>query len=53
MPSMRQDGILKRPSEVEMFAGTVRRLSGKLGLLTPVNDLLYESIKKIEEQYSI
>lgn len=51
MPSMRQDGVSKRPSEVEMFAGTVRRLSAELGLLTPVNDLLYDRIRKIEAQY--
>ena len=48
VPSMRQDGIAKRKSEVEMFAGTVKRLAGKYGIKTPVNDLLYDKIKGIE-----
>ena len=51
VPSMRQDGIARRPSEVEMFAGTVRRLAARHGLLVPVNDMLYEKIKKIEASY--
>lgn len=51
VPSMRQDGIAKRKSEVEMFAGTVKRLAKEYGVATPVNDLLYEKIKKIEEMY--
>ena len=51
VPSMRQDGIAKRKSEVEMFAGTVRRLAKEYGITTPVNDLLYDKIKKIEEAY--
>lgn len=51
MPSMRQDGVSKRLSEVEMFAGTVRRLSKEEGLATPVNDYLYERIKKMEAAY--
>ena len=52
MPSMRQDGISHRPSEVEMFAGTVGRMAKKHGLSTPVNDRLYERIKEMEAQYS-
>lgn len=51
VPSMRQDGIAKRKTEVEMFAGIVRKLAKKHGIATPVNDLLYEKIKKIEEAY--
>ena len=51
VPSMRQDGIVKRKTEVEMFAGIVRKLAKKHGIATPVNDLLYEKIKKIEEAY--
>lgn len=51
MPSMRQDGIAKRPSEVEMFAGTVRTLAAKHGIPVPVNDWLYEKIKKMEQTY--
>ncbi len=51
VPSMRQDGIAKRKTEVEMFAGIVRKLAKKHGIATPVNDLLYDKIKKIEEAY--
>lgn len=51
VPSMRQDGIAKRKSEVEMFAGTVRRLAGDYGIETPINDLLYDKIMEIERDY--
>lgn len=51
VPSMRQDGIAKRYSEVEMFAGTVKRLAAKKGISTPANDLLYDKIKEIELRY--
>lgn len=51
VPSMRQDGIAKRKSEVEMFAGTVKRLAKEYNIPTPVNDLLYDRIIKIEERY--
>ena len=51
VPSMRQDGIAKRKSEVEMFAGTVRRLAKQYSIATPVNDLLYDRIMAIEAEY--
>jgi len=51
MPSMRQDGIAKRPSEVELFAGTVIRKAEKYGLEVPVNKELYAMIKKLEAKY--
>lgn len=51
MPSMRQDGIARRHSEVEMFSGTVRRLAKKHGLKVPVNDMLYKRIKEMEAAY--
>ncbi|NNJ31453.1 ketopantoate reductase family protein [Lacrimispora defluvii] len=51
VPSMRQDGIAHRPSEVEMFSGTVRRLAAKHGLSVPVNDMLYKKIKDMESTY--
>ncbi|WP_333649458.1 ketopantoate reductase family protein [Lacrimispora sp.] len=50
-PSMRQDGIARRYSEVEMFAGTVRRMAAKHGLEVPVNDRLYGRIKEMEAAY--
>ena len=51
MPSMRQDGIEKRPSEVTFFAGTVLEKSQKYGLDTPVNASLYQTITEMEKDY--
>lgn len=51
MPSMAQDRISRRPSEVEMFAGTVIPLGEKHGIPTPVNRKLYEKILEIEKDY--
>ena len=51
MPSMRQDGLAKRPSEVEMFAGTVRALARKYDVLVPANDFLYGRVKEMEAAY--
>lgn len=51
VPSMRQDGIAKRYSEVEMFAGTVIRMAKEKGIKTPANELLYKKIKEIEAAY--
>ncbi|MFA7533053.1 MAG: 2-dehydropantoate 2-reductase, partial [Tissierellaceae bacterium] len=44
MPSMRQDGIAGRETEVEMFAGTVLRLGKKHDILTPINQEIYNKI---------
>ena len=52
MPSMRQDSLSHRPSEVEMFSGTVREMAKKHGLATPVNDRLYKRIREMESQYT-
>ena len=52
MPSMRQDVLAKRPTEVEQFAGVVRRLAKKHGMPTPANDLFYEKIREIEANYN-
>ncbi len=51
VPSMRQDGMARRHSEVEMFSGTVRRLAAKSGLKVPYNDMLYKRIKEMEAAY--
>ena len=50
-PSMGQDRINRKPSEVELFAGTVMRLAEKHGLYVPVNRFLYERVQKIEKEY--
>jgi len=51
MPSMRQDGLFHRKSEVELFSGTIRRLGRKHGVPTPVNDRLYETVQRMEAEY--
>ena len=50
-PSMRQDGILKRYSEVEMFAGTIIELGAKHNIPVPVNQMLYKKVKEKEAAY--
>lgn len=51
MPSMRQDALAHRPSEVELFAGTIRRLARKHGLSVPVNDTIYQTVREMESAY--
>lgn len=51
VPSMRQDGIAKRYSELEMFAGTVIPMAKKHGIATPANELLYKMVKELEAAY--
>ena len=40
------------PTEVEQFAGVVRRLAQKHGMPTPANDFFYEKIREIEANYN-
>ena len=51
MPSMRQDGLAHRRSEVELFSGTVCRLAKKHGLSVPVNEGLYARVREMEAAY--
>ena len=51
LPSMRQDALARRKSEVELFAGTILRLAKKHGLPAPVNQRYYDRIQEIEAQY--
>lgn len=53
MPSMRQDGMAHRLSEVELFAGTVCRLADKYKLEVPTNRMLYAKIKAMEASYGL
>ena len=48
LPSMAQDRINRKPTEVEEFAGTVIRLAEKHGILVPTNRWLYGRIHEIE-----
>ena len=50
-PSMRQDAKAHRKSEVELFAGTIRKYAKKHGVAVPVNDWLYERIMEMEAAY--
>lgn len=50
-PSMRQDGKAHRKSEVELFAGTIRRLAYKHGIAVPVNDRIYNEVLALEATY--
>lgn len=52
MPSMRQDALARRKSEVDLFAGTIIALGKKHGIPTPVNDIYYKKIKEIEKSYA-
>lgn len=52
-PSMRQDGVAKRPSEVEMFAGTLIRMSQVHNIKAPANQYLYRKIKELEHSYNV
>lgn len=51
MPSMRQDGLACRKSEVELFAGTVLQLANQYGMRAPVNQRLYDRIQAMEAAY--
>lgn len=50
-PSMGQDRINRRLSEVELFAGTMIRLAQKHDLPVPANDFLYRRVREIEAAY--
>lgn len=49
--SMLQDIEAKRKTEVDYFAGTVIEMGNKLNIPTPVNFVLYNIIKSLEEMY--
>lgn len=50
MPSMRQDGLAGRKTEVELFAGTVIRKALRYNIPVPVNRQLYDTVKKMEKE---
>jgi 2-dehydropantoate 2-reductase len=49
--SMLQDVLAGRKTEVEAFAGTVIELGARVGVPTPVNSLLFDLIRTIEQSY--
>jgi len=50
-PSMRQDALAGRKSEVDMFAGTVIEIARKHGISVPVNEKYYRIVKEMERLY--
>ena len=50
-PSMRQDALAKRKSEVDMFAGTVIQIAKKHGIHVPVNKKYYQIVQEMESRY--
>ena len=51
MPSMAQDRVNKKPSEVDAFSGALIKLAEKHGILVPVNRYLNRRAKEIEAEY--
>ncbi len=51
VPSMRQDSMQKRKTEVDMFAGTVIELAEKHNIPVPANEFLFYRAKQIEAAY--
>jgi len=49
-PSTLQDLENLKPTEIEMFAGTVVKLGQQLGVATPINWMFYNGIKVLEEK---
>lgn len=50
MPSMRQDMLAHRKTEVELFSGTAIALGKQYHVPTPTNEWLYKKIRKLEGQ---
>lgn len=50
-PSMGQDRINGRRSEVELFAGTVIRMAEKHAIPVPANAFIYRRVQEIEAEY--
>ncbi len=51
VPSMRQDSMAGRKTEVDMFAGTVMEIAEKHGISVPVNSMIYNRVKEMEREY--
>ncbi len=50
-PSMRQDAIAHRATEVDLFAGTIMELATKHNIEVPINRMYYQKIKQLEHEY--
>lgn len=50
MPSMAQDRLARRKSEVMLFSGTLIPMAEKKGIETPCLSMLYEKILQYEKE---
>lgn len=50
MPSMAQDVLAKRQTELPLFAGTILQFAKEAGLQAPLNEDLHRRIEKIDAQ---
>lgn len=53
MPSMRQDMLAGRETELMLFAGFICKKGREYGVLTPVNDYFYDGIRLMEKNRGI
>lgn len=51
IPSMRQDMLAGRRTEVELFSGTAIALGKQYQVPTPVNDWLYKKVQEMEKNF--
>ncbi len=51
MPSMAQDRINRKKTEVDQFAGTIIKRAQKHGILVPQNEWLYQRVREIEASW--
>jgi len=51
--SMLQDVLRKKPTEIDFINGVIVRQGQELGIPTPVNSLLVNLVKTIEESYNL
>ena len=52
MPSMAQDRINRKRTEVELFAGTIIERAERHGILAPQNRWLYQRVREIEASWA-
>lgn len=51
IPSMRQDMLARRKTEVELFSGTAITLGKQYQVPTPVNEWLYKKVQEMEKSF--
>jgi 2-dehydropantoate 2-reductase len=51
-PSMLQDVLAKRPTEIEFINGAVAREAARLGMSVPATEMLYQLVRLLEQSYA-